>query len=294
MRILAFLACLVVCPSAASAQEPARALTQSIAVWQMDALGIEPEIVARLESLFRTELERLSGQPLPSRREMNRKLRRRLRRCDGSTRCLAAIGKKVGVDLVVSGNIAQLGDSYVVNLKVIDVANKTEVRRIASDPLRGNADELIEAVRVAAYRLVAPNELHGSIAVLTDLVGADVTINGKSVGKTPLKQQLSALELGELTLRVTADNHTPFEEKVRVRFQKTTRVVVRLIKAPPVPIVVAPVDPNKTRPSPNRWYNSTWFYVTVGVSAVLLGGYVGYELAHDEVIDCSASPMACN
>ncbi len=260
----------------------------------MDALGIEPEIVARLESLFRTELERLSGRPLPSKRGMNRKLGRRLRRCNGSTRCLAAIGKKVGVDLVVSGNIAQLGDSFVVNLKVIEVASKTEVRRIASDPLRGNADELIETVRVAAYRLVAPDELHGSIAVLTDLVGADVSINGKIVGKTPLKNTLDGLELGELTLRVTADNHTPFEEQVRVRFQKTTRVVVRLIKANPAPISIVPVDPNKTRPPPDRWYNSTWFYVTVGVGAVLLGGYVGYGLAHDEVIDCSASPMACN
>ncbi len=70
--------------------------------------------------------------------------------------------------------------------------------------------------------------------------------------------------------------------------------VARLIKAAPAPIIVAPVDPNGTRPPPDRWYNSTWFYVTVGVSAVLLGGYVGYELAHDEVIDCGASPMACN
>lgn len=294
MRILAFLACFALCPSAASAQQPARALTQSIAVWQMDALGIEPEIVARLESLFRTELERLSGKRLPSQRAMNRKLSRRLRRCDGATKCLAAIGKKVGVDLVVSGNIAQLGDSYVVNLKVIEVANKTEVRRIVSDPLRGNADELIEAVRVAAYRLVAPDELHGSIAVLTDLVGADITLDDELMGKTPLKKALTGLALGEHILRVTADNHTPFEQKVRVRFQKTTRVVVRLIKAKRVPIAIAPIDPNKMRPPPDRWYNSTWFYVTVGLGAVLLGGYVGYGLAHDEVIDCSARPMACN
>ena len=294
MRILAFLACLVLCPSAASAQEPARALTQTIAVWQMDALGIEPEIVTRLESLFRNELERLSGKQLPSQRAMNRTLGRRLSRCDGATNCLAAIGKKLGVDLVVSGNIAQLGDSYVVNLKVIDVANKTEVRRIASDPLRGNADELIEAVRVAAYRLVAPDELLGSIAVLTDLVGADVTLDGNPKGKTPLKQDMVDLELGDHTLRVTADNHSPFEETVHVRFQKTTRVVVRLIKADLVPIVITPIDPNETRPPPDRWYNSTWFYVSVGVGAVLLGGYVGYELAHDDVIDCGASPMSCN
>ncbi|MCX5744174.1 MAG: hypothetical protein NT062_16920, partial [Proteobacteria bacterium] len=35
---------------------PEEALSQKIAVWRFDALGIEPELVARLETLFRMEL----------------------------------------------------------------------------------------------------------------------------------------------------------------------------------------------------------------------------------------------
>lgn len=290
---VALLAWLAVSPSVASAEQPA--LTQTIAVWRIDALGIDDEIVARLESLFRTELERMAGHPMPSRREMSRALgKSRLARCNGSTRCLAQIGGKVGVALIVSGNVAQLGDSYVVNLKVIDVATKQEIRRVASDPLTGTPDELIEAVRVAAYRLVAPDQLHGSIAILTDLIGAKVELDGKQVGKTPLTSDISGLELGPHTLRVTADDYSPFEEQVIVRFQKTTRVVVRLVKAEPVRIVpIVPGNGERDLPPPKRWYNSTWFYVGVGVTAALVGGYVGYQLSKDDVIDCSASPMAC-
>jgi hypothetical protein len=51
--------------SAAAAPAPA---ALSIAVWRIDALGIEPEIVDRLETLFRMELERYAGRALPSRR----------------------------------------------------------------------------------------------------------------------------------------------------------------------------------------------------------------------------------
>jgi hypothetical protein len=268
----------------------------SIAIWHIDALGIEPEIVGRLESLFRMELERLARRSLPSRREVERALdgAAKLRQCTGETVCLAAIGQRLGVALVVSGNVAQLGDSYIINLKLVDTASGEEVRRIASDPLRGNPDELIEAVRVAAYRLVAPDALHGSIAILTDLYGAKVTLDGAPIGTTPLASPITGLALGDHTLRVTADNYTPFAETVRVRFQKTTRVVVRLILAKPR-LIDPGLEPMPGGPAaPEPWYSSPWVAVGVAVAAIALGGTIGYRLGRDPVVDCAGSPSACD
>ena len=37
------------------------AIDQKLAVWRFDALGIDPELVARLETLFRMELDRLDA-----------------------------------------------------------------------------------------------------------------------------------------------------------------------------------------------------------------------------------------
>lgn len=263
------------------------AIDKKIAVLGLDALGVDEERVQRLESLFRQELARLAGKPTPSRKEIKNKLRRtKLARCGGETKCLAAIGRHLKVDLVVSGNVASLGDSYVVNIKVVDSLGKNEIRRISSDPLRGESDELIEPIRVAAYRLLAPDKLKGSVAILADIEGASVELDGKPVGKTPLKGPISNLEIGKHKLRVTAAGFSAFEEEITVRFQKSSRVVVRLAGGGGAANLAKPIV---TTRSSKPWYNRTWFYVTVGVAAVAVGGVIGYSLAKDEIITCPSS-----
>jgi len=277
---------------------PEEALTQRIAVWRIDALGMDAELVARLETLFRMELDRLASRPLPTRREIDHAIAssRDLRGCSGDDRCLVQIGKKVGVDVVVTGSVAALGDSYILNVKAVDVASGKQIRRIATDPLRGSPDELIEAVRVAAYRLLAPGQLHGSIVVLSDLVGAKVSIDGKSAGKTPLPGPIAKQSLGRHTLRVEAAGYHSFEEKLEVRFQKSTRVVVHLAAELPVsgtPGIVPTRDVTRATASP--WYTSRWAYVAVGAAAVVTGALIGWSIAKDDVVDCGGAmpPEAC-
>ena len=98
---------------------------------QLDPLGIDREPVTRLEALFRAEIARLSQKQMPSRTQMRRAIQssRTLSLCSGQEDCLSAIGKKVGVDLIVSGSVAGLADSYVVNIKVVDVATQRRIRR---------------------------------------------------------------------------------------------------------------------------------------------------------------------
>ncbi len=265
---------------------PEEALTQKLALWRIDALGIDAELVGRLEALFRMELDRLATTPLPTRRDVDKVIAgdNELGRCGGEDRCVAAIGKKLGVDVMITGSVAAMGDNYIMNIKAVDVAKATQIRRIASDPLRGSPDELIEAIRVAAYRLLAPDQLYGSVVVLTDLVGATVEVDGKKAGATPLPGPIAKLPLGEHKLKVTAKGYTPFEQPVTVRFQKATRVVVRLTVAPGDPEGVAPplVVTRRARP----WYSSTWAYVGVGVAAVLTGVAVGYLASRPTEVDC--------
>jgi hypothetical protein len=274
-------------PAPAPGEEvaPEQALTQKIAVWRIDALGISPELVARLEALFRMELDRLATRALPGRREIDRAIGgdRRLAGCGGEDDCLAAIGKKLGVDVVVTGSVAAMGDNYILNIKAVDVAKGTQIRRIATEPLRGSPDELIDSIRVAAYRLLAPAQLHGAVSILSDMVGGTVTLDGKVVGTTPLPRPLSRLSLGEHTLRVELRGYMPFEDKVVVRFQKTTRVVVRLAPAEPTVEVGPPrVVQREARP----WYSSKWFYVGVGVAAVVIGVSVGQALGEPTIVRC--------
>jgi hypothetical protein len=266
---------------------PEEALDQKLAVWRFDALGIDPELVARLETLFRMELDRLDRQPMPSRRDIDRAITGDARDCTGEDRCLAAIGKKLGVDVILTGTVGQLGDNYVLTIKAVDVATARVLQKIQSDPLRGQPDELIEGVRVAAYRLLAPEQLHGAIQVQTDLVGAEVQLDARPVGKTPLPKNgvIGKLALGKHRLRVAAPSYDqPYEDDVEVHFQKVSPVVVRLVPSTQV-IGTGKIDRVERSPI----YTRTWFIVAAGVVAVGLGAAVGYSLGRVKVCHYDAS-----
>jgi len=279
---------------AAAQSAPAAGATPSVALIGLDALGMDTERVNRLETLLLKELERLTHKPVPSRQRIA-KLSRRLRECDGSNSCLGAIGKALKVDYVVVGNVAALGDSYVLNIKAVASGRGVELRKIESDPLRGAPDELIESIRVAAYRLLSPGELVGSISVLADREGAEVQLDGKKMGTTPLAAPITGLSLGTHKLRVSAGAFGEFESDVRVRFQKSTRVAVQLVdlrvKPAPGPKNLEPII--VTRDAPKRWYQKTWFLVSAGVGAVVIGAIVGSQLTGDDAVQCDRDPARC-
>lgn len=280
-------------PDPAPSEGPEAALDQKIAVWRFDALGIEPELVARLETLFRMELARLSKVPLPTRRDIERAVTSEQQNCTGEEKCLAAIGRKIGVDVVITGTVGAMGASYVLNIKAVDVATQKQVKRIESDPLRGSPDELIEGMRVAAYRLLAPAQLHGAIQVQTDILGAEVRLDDKAIGKTPLPNlgMLSKQALGKHKLVVQAPGYDPFEDVVDVHFQKVSQVEVRLI---PSKVVIGTGKFQVIERKP--FYSRPWFIVGLGVAAVLIGTAIGAKLGHVDKITCPGVPPnpACN
>jgi hypothetical protein len=248
----------------------------ALALSHLEPLGLDAERANRLEALFRAELELLAGAPLPSGAAIDAALAAdpTLRACTGQPECLAALGRRLGAARIISGNVGALGDSFVVNLKLVDVGRRVELRRV-SERLSGSPDQLIEAVRVAAYRLVAPEALRGSLAVLSDVAGASVLVDGQPAGRTPLEGPLDGIAVGTHQVRVEAEGFAPFASPVDVRFQKTSELVVRM-GGPGRPAPEAP----HARPSP-------WVYVAVGAGAVLVGALIGRALASESVVDCT-------
>lgn len=293
VRRLTSIACVVLCALAvamapAFAQAPGdvtgpeAAISRKIAVWRFDALGIDAELVARLETLFRMELARLSKVPLPTRRDLDRSITAdQQAQCTGEEKCLAAIGKKLGVDVVITGTVGAMGSSYVLNIKAVETATGKQLKRIESDPLRGSPDDLIEGVRVAAYRLLAPDQLHGSLQVQTDILGAEVKLDGRTIGKTPLPNQglIAKQQLGKHRIVVQAPGYDPFEDDITINFQKVAQVSVRLIASKEV------IGTGRTQVVEKRpFYTKTWFIVAVGVAAIGIGAAIGAAQGH---VDCT-------
>jgi hypothetical protein len=253
---------------------------QRVAIWRIDPLGgLSPEIVARLENLLTAEMGRLVPEIIPSvKAQLVQQRSRVLRSCEGDDACLAALGRLLKVNVIVAGTLASLDQHYVVTLKMVDAATGRSLRRI-SEPLAGEAEQLIETVRVAAYRLLAPAQLKGDLQVLVSIPGAAIFLDGRRVGASPLRAPIGRLEVSQHTLRITHPDYLDFVRKVAVRFQKTTLVKVnmqrpRLASAEPRRAVI-PVGPPVVRPARTPWYAKWWFWTIVGVVAAGAGVATG-------------------
>lgn len=282
---LAFLAASIT-PSAAAAPQPPR---PRYALFRLDALGIAPEIVTQLESLLRIELERVIGQPLPSRAEVDRAALAspELADCTADPACLAPLARALKANRIVAGNVGGLADSYIVNLKLVD-SDGHELRRVAAT-LRGSPEELIDEVRVAAFRLVAPEKLVGAIAILSEVPGATVSLDGNAIGQTPLVGPLAGLSVGVHKLSVERPGFSPFEEDVPVRYEKTTQVLVRQRAVTDA----ARRELQARQPAGRKPIYARWYF-WAGLAAVTVGAAVGIGFAVPKQDVTRCAPMrAC-
>jgi hypothetical protein len=225
-----------------------------IAIWRLKPLGLDSATAERLEILLRAETTRLKGFTLQS-REMTRRIlaqlqNAKLKRCGGATECLCGIGKVLKVEKLVTGVIGALGDDYTFDLKLVDIASCREERRI-NEALSGREDLLIGAIRGALYKLVVPELFVGSMTVEVPVKGAEVLVDDKTVGQTPLVKPISGLRPGSHKLKIRKEGYSSFEEAIAVRFQQTTSVKVDLVTSALLGVSYEKEkEEKKTRPEP--------------------------------------------
>ena len=251
-------------------------------LFRLDPLGIEPQIATQLESLLRAELGHVIGPELPSRAAVDKVAlaNPRLQSCTASPDCLLPLVRAFKATRIVSGNVGGLADSYVVNLKLVSEDGR-ELRRVTAT-LRGSAEELISEIRVAAVRLVAPEQLTGSVEILSDVAGASVSVDGNPMGQTPLLGALDKLPVGVHKVSVAREGYSSFEEEFPVRFEKKTQVVVRLSATSKAAQRAERRRQTGEVPAYARWY--TW--AAVGVGAVATGLLIGFLVHKQSVVDC--------
>jgi len=264
----------------------ATADAKRLALFRLDPLGIDAQVVAKLEGLLRLELGRLEQTAVPSGADVAALLKRQpaLQKCTAAVACLSSVGRQLHVDLVIGGNVGGLAGAYVLNLKLVDATRRKEVRRI-QETIGGRPDELIEAVRVAAYRLVAPERLRGALRLLATVAGAQVAFDGRIIGKTPLPL-IPGLAVGNHVVRVSKEGYAEVVQPVEIPFQKTAEVVVRM---------ELPHKGNQPQEAqrPLPWYTRWWFWTVVGVVAAGVGAGISYGLSSSTGINCEAEPSRC-
>lgn len=216
---------------AVSALVTSRAVATTLAIYPLQPLGIPPATATSLDANLRGEVEQLPGLDLLSRGRTVAALKTEPGSlgiaCNGAPECLVGLGKLLGVDKVVYGVVSGLGDRYSFDLKLIDVAAAGEERRISAT-VGGKREKLLGGLRAAAVQLLSPERFTGALELVTPVEGAQLSVDGKPLGLTPVLGTVVGLAPGQHALRLTKAGFTDFEKLVDVRFDQTTVVHVDL------------------------------------------------------------------
>ncbi len=206
---------------------------RTIAVAPLSTLGAEDKSAATKKML--AEIERaIAGLPgnkvvaaAQVAQAIDRAKKPQLKACEGDAACLAELGKLVGADVVVTGEVGGLGDSRVIYLGATDVASGKELR---STTYTVGATDDGGGASGAAIRLLEPDHYRGTLRFAIDVPGASVFVNGTKV--TPSAKGELALPVGTQAVRVTQPEYHDFIKFIDVPYGKTIDVPVRMQEYP--------------------------------------------------------------
>ena len=198
-----------------------------------------------------------------------------LKQCEGDAGCVSDIGKLVGAQLVITGEVGGLGESKVVYLKTTDVAGGRELR---STTLAIGAKDSLDSPLGAAVRLLDPDRYTGSVRFQFDVSNASVLVNGTKV--TLGANKTLALPVGTHAVTVTHPQYHNFVKFVEVPYGRTTDVEVSMKQYPIVEhdVRAKPESRDTIDYIDPPWYRR-WYIVYPAIAAIAAGVGVAVGVA---------------
>ncbi len=137
-------------PVLAAALLAAEPAPKKVAVFDLEATGVEPTLALAASLTLPTEVRaRLPGAQVISSSEIQAMLglekQRAMMGCTDAA-CLAEIGGALGVDELLSGRLGRVGKTYVLEIRRTDV-KKARVVGSAARTVRGDEDALLGAIQ---------------------------------------------------------------------------------------------------------------------------------------------------
>lgn len=185
-----------------------------------------------------------------ARRLIGRDIDRRVARCTGQARCIARLGKALKAREVLLIGVSRFGDE-IITLQRIDVDAAKVLTRIADVVARGEQpgnDALLSYLK----KVLPKSDFlrYGTIRIEADLQEATVAVNGKKIGRTPLKP-LRVRAPANYSIRITKAGYNPFSASVHVPPDGTVRVDTPLARRVHTP-----------------WYKRWWVVALAGGAVV--------------------------
>lgn len=112
--------------------------------------------------------------------------------CGEAAACHAGLAKPLGAERVVGGWIDRVGANYRFGLVLVDVKSGTALSRASREVPIASRRIRADVIAAAGPLLRGEAAVTGVLALLTDVPGADVRVDEKPLGKTPIEARLPA------------------------------------------------------------------------------------------------------
>lgn len=174
--------------------------------------------------------------------------------------CLAELGNALGVPYLLSTSVTSIGGGYVAGLTILAVDEAKIVGRETAAPKDGTPAALIDEARRAALRLVAPllALASGTVVVASSEEGAEVRVDGRLIGTTPL--EATEIAAGKHELSVSKDGFV--DAKRDVVMPRGGSLAVKATLAP-------------SQETASSWAARAWGSRLAGIGAVTGGVLAG-------------------
>ncbi len=141
--------------------------------------------------------------------------------------CWAQVARYARAHLAIVTRVAALGGVLNLSLRLLDAQTGSEVGRVA-EALSDKTDERAAQIHRMAVQLFTPADYVGTLIVKSDEAGADIYLNDKLVGTTPLKAPLKSLPAGPYILHVSKEGFADVYQFVDVAYNRVSTITVSL------------------------------------------------------------------
>ena len=213
---------------------------ETVAIIDFEGIGISESEARALTQRLTSEIIEIEKFTVVERSEMKRLLDEQKFQYSGcvDVSCAVEIGKLLGAKSMVVGTISKLGKSYSVDSRLIDV--KTGENYVSANyTTTKDLGDLLNGMRNIAYKicemevpekLIRKEKKHSSassnINIISDPSGAEVYIDGKNFGFTPLF--IDDLPPGFYGIHLHHSRYGDFREEIKLMIGEERQLSVRL------------------------------------------------------------------
>ncbi|MBW1811418.1 MAG: PEGA domain-containing protein [Deltaproteobacteria bacterium] len=252
-----------------------------IAILDLRDKGVGPDVASLLTGVISTRLAEIGIFTVITRDDIKNILTHEqdkiLLGCADES-CLTDIGGILGAEYLIAGEVGMVGQKYVIGLQRIDVKATKVVKRVDRQ-FEGSREKLLQEVANAAYKVIEDIlQARSGMALLNvSEEGADILVDGKTVGSSPMKNL--PLAAGPRDIRISKNGFVDWVRTIQVQPQQVQMLDVTMI--PSAVFIQAYEDDAKSM--------RMWAWITLGTFVAMEAGAVALRtytyLEYDPIED---------